>query len=274
MSSMVLDKWRQFRRGLVMNYGRRLLWAMDNFLGRQSLIGATPFFEASQFPWVKTLEDNWRTIRAELEEVLKVREHVPAFHQLSPDQARISKGDNWKTYVLFGFQHRAERNCKLCPETARILETIPKLQNAWFSILAPGYHIPPHRGVTKMLIRCHLGLIVPQQRDRCLIRVGDQYSPWEEGKCIVFDDTYDHEVWNNTEQERVVLFLDIERPLRLPGRLLGKLLLRGVQWTAYVKDARKNLDTWEDRLEAAVQRAEEFQYTDQPAEDKRRDTVN
>jgi len=68
---------------------------------------------------------------------------------------------------------------------------------------------------------------------------------------MVFDDTYDHEVWNQTEQDRAVLFIDIERPLKLPGRWLARFLVRGVQWTAYVQDARKNLATWEDRLEAA-----------------------
>ena len=258
----IAQQWVQLRRRFVMNYGRRLLWAMDNFLGRQSLIGDHPFFEAEQFSWVQTLEANWRTIRTELDEVMKFREHVPAFHQLSPDQQRISKGDNWKTFVIYGFGNRAERNCRLCPETARILGTIPGLQNAWFSILTPGYHILPHRGVTKALIRCHLALLVPQRAEQCWIRVDEQRRHWEEGKCMVFDDTYDHEVWNQTDQDRAVLFIDIERPLKLPGRLLAKFLVRAVQWTAYVQDARKNLATWEDRLEAAVQRAETYQYTD------------
>jgi len=89
---------------------------------------------------------------------------------------------NWKTFVIYGFGNRAERNCRLCPETARILATIPGLQNAWFSILTPGYHILPHRGVTKALIRCHLALLVPQQAEQCWIRVGDQRRHWEEGK--------------------------------------------------------------------------------------------
>ena len=254
-----LQRLREFRRRLVIKYGRYLLQALDRFLGRQSLIGDAPVFEASWFPWVKTLEDNWRVIRAELDSVLKVREHVPAFHEISPDQERISKGDNWKTFVLYGFGRRAERNSRRCPQTARVLETLPGLQNAWFSILAPGYHIPPHRGVTKGVIRCHLGLIVPEERERCVIRVDNQIRQWEEGKCLLFDDTYEHEVWNNTDQERAVLFLDIERPLRLPGRLVSKALLQALQWTAYVKDARNNLATWEDRFEAAVQRAEAFQ---------------
>jgi aspartyl/asparaginyl beta-hydroxylase (cupin superfamily) len=184
---------------------------------------------------------------------------MPSFHELSPDQRRISKGDNWKTFVLYGFGRKAERNCRRCPQTKRVLEEIPGLQNAWFSILAPGYHIPPHHGVSKGLLRCHLALMVPQQRDRCVIRVDDQVLQWEEGKCMVFDDTYEHEVWNDTDEQRVVLFLDIERPFRWAGRLVSKAMIRAIQWTAYVKDARKNLIDWEDRFETAVHTADAFQ---------------
>jgi len=252
------ERLRQFRRRLTIQYGKHTLRTLDRFLGQQSLIGDTPVFDDLTFPWTAMLEDNWHAIRAELDGVLQTREHIPAFHEISPDQKRISKGDHWKTFVLYGFGRPAERNGRHCPETMRVLAAIPGLQNAWFSILAPGYHIPPHRGVTKGVIRCHLALIVPTPPAQCVIRVGDRICQWEEGKCLLFDDTFEHEVWNNTDQERVVLFLDIERPLRLPGRLLSKTLLQGIQWTAYVKDARKNLATWEDRFESAAQRAEAF----------------
>jgi beta-hydroxylase len=241
------------RRRYVKKSGRTLLRAFDRFLGRQSLIGDRPFFDEAQFAYVQTLKDNWQIIRAELDELLKSPERIPAFHQISPDQKRISKGDNWKTFMLRGFGHPMPTNCNLCPETARVLDSIPKLQNAWFSILAPGYHIPPHRGVTKGLLRCHLALIVPQAKEQCRIRVGNETRHWEEGQCMVFDDTYDHEVWNETDERRVVLFLDIERPLRLPGRLANKTTLHLIQMTAYVKDAKKNLASWEERLTSAAQ---------------------
>jgi len=252
------ERLRRFRRVAVKSSGRQLLRLLDRFLGWQSLIGDRPFFPNEMFDYLHILEANFAPIRAELETVMKLRDHVPSFHEISPDQKRISIGDNWKTFVLFGFGHRAERNCRLCPHTAQTLEKLPKLQNAWFSILSPGYKIPPHRGVTKGLLRVHLGLLVPQQADKCFIRVGDQIRHWEEGGCMVFDDTFDHEVQNNTPDYRAVLFIDVERPLRLPGRLVNRGILRLIQWTAYVKDARRNLDDWEDRLQTAVQRAESF----------------
>jgi beta-hydroxylase len=257
----------QLRRHYVKKYGRYTLQTIDHFIGRQSLIGDLPVFDAKQFTWVDILEANWKPIRAELETILKAREYVPSFQQISPDQQRIAKGDNWKTFVLYGFGRQAARNCHYCPETVRVLETISSLRNAWFSILAPGYHIPPHRGVTKGLLRCHLALTVPQQREHCVIRIDDQRLQWQEGKCLVFDDTYEHEVWNNTDEERVVLFIDIDRPLKPLGRLINMGLLNMIQWTAYVKDARRNLVHWEDRFETAMQRAENFNYGDKTDED-------
>ena len=255
----IAEMVRGTRRRYVKKGGRTLLQTLDRLLGKQSLVGDRPFFDETQFAYVDTLEKNWKAIRAELDELLESPEQIPAFHQISPDQKRISKGDNWKTYMLRVFGHPMPTNCARCPETARVLDSIPSLQNAWFSILAPGYHIPPHRGVTKGLLRCHLALIVPQKKELCRIRVDNQIRHWEEGKCMVFDDTFDHEVWNETDQRRVVLFLDIERPLSLLGRVVNKTILHLVQMTAYVKDAKKNLASWEERLASAAQQADGFQ---------------
>lgn len=249
---------RKRRRSFVKKKGKRLIRALGDYMGRQSLVGDVPVFDAARFPWVAGLESNWAAIRAELDSVLTVRELVPSFHEISPDQKRISKGDNWKTFILYGFGFKSENNCLTCPETVRVLETIDGLQTAWFSILAPGYHIPAHRGVTKGVIRCHLGLKVPERSEDCVMRVDQERCQWQEGKCLVFDDTYEHEIWNNTDEERVVLLLDVDRPMRLPGRLLNKALVSGMRWTAYFQDARKNLVAWDQRFERAVRRADGY----------------
>ena len=100
-------------------------------------------------------------------------------------------------------------------ETTRILESIPDMFTAFFSVLAPGKHIPLHRGPYRGLLRCHLALVVPEPRQDCWIEVGGETSTWEEGRCIVFDDTYRHRVENNTGGRRVVLFIDVKRPLEV-----------------------------------------------------------
>ena len=128
------------------------------------------------------------------------------------------------------------------------MEEIPGMMTAFFSILAPGKIIPPHRGPYKGLLRCHLALKVPEPKEQCWIKVGDRIEQWEEGKCLLFDDTYSHNVHNNTEGSRVVLFLDIVRPLRFPGSIINRIILWLIRWSPYIQDARKNQRAWEYKL--------------------------
>ncbi|MFD1693056.1 aspartyl/asparaginyl beta-hydroxylase domain-containing protein [Azotobacter chroococcum] len=138
-----------------------------------------------------------------------------------------------------------DSGCQQCPETARILSAVPGLNSAFFSILGPGAHIPRHTGVTKRILTCHLALVTPTPAERCRIQVAEQTASWREGECLVFDDTYPHEVWNDTEETRVVLLIQFKRPLRLPGRLLGDLFLGAVRRSPFVQEARRNLSAWE-----------------------------
>ena len=112
------------------------------------------------------------------------RDKLPRFQDISPDQMRISPDDKWRTFVFYGFGYPSERNCGLCPETAQVLRRIPGLESALFSILAPGKHVPSHHGVSKGLIRCHLGLKVPRERERCVMDVGPVTRSWEEGRAL------------------------------------------------------------------------------------------
>ncbi|MGE0120772.1 MAG: aspartyl/asparaginyl beta-hydroxylase domain-containing protein [Dongiaceae bacterium] len=249
---------KQTRRRLVKRTGRRIIKRVADLMVRQSLVADRPVHEARQYPFLAPIEADWRKIRAELDDLLKHRANLPSFHEISPDQQYISYGDHWKVFILFGFGVPSERNCARCPETARLLRTVPGLQSAWFSILAPHYHIPRHRGVTKSLLRTHLGLIIPAQRERCRMQVGDETVCWEDGRCLVFDDFYHHEVWNDTEEERVILIFDFERPMRPVGRMINRVLMWGIKQTAYFKDAQRNLKSWDERLESAVQTADKM----------------
>lgn len=235
------ERLRTRRRELVKAYGRSLLRKQARFLYRQSLIGDQPVFDKSIFPWIADLESGWPAIRNELDDVLQMRDELPSFHSISPDQRRISVGDSWKSFGFYVLGDRFEPNCKRCPETTALLERVPNLRNAWFSILSPHYRIPPHRGPTNGIVRVHLGLKVPRDVDNCWIRVDGHVLRWKEGECIVFDDHYEHEVHNDTDEERAVLFFDVDRPLRPAGHLLNRVMIRGIKRTAYVQDAMANL---------------------------------
>ena len=231
-------------RKLVVKFGKYLLRGLGRFQARHSLIATTPFIDNSTFSWVAELENDWRDVRAELDHVLEHPEDIPAFHQLSPDQKRISKGDNWKTFPFWVFGKRLEDNCAVCPRTAAILDTLPDLQNAWFSILAPRYHIPPHKGPTKAVVRMHLGLRVPVEHEQCWIRVDEERYAWQGGEVVLFDDTYEHEVQNHTDELRAVLFVDVLRPMDRLGRWVNAALLALVRSSTYVQAPLKNLRDW------------------------------
>ncbi|MGK7877857.1 MAG: aspartyl/asparaginyl beta-hydroxylase domain-containing protein [Xenococcaceae cyanobacterium] len=240
----------KIREIMVYGIGEKILGQFEKLIPRYSLIGDTVFFDPQQFSWTAELEENWETIRKELEEILNYRDNLPNFQDISPDQAYNASTDNlWKTYFLYGYGFKAKKNCERCPETTSLIEKIPGMKTAFFSILFPGKHIPEHRGPYKGVIRCLLALKVPEPKEKCRIRVADEIRYWEEGKSMMFDDSFPHEAWNETDGIRVVLFLDIVRPMRFPLSLFNHLFLQLIAWSPYVQDANANQKKWDKRLE-------------------------
>ncbi len=246
---------KPFRR-FVKQFGKKAMRWGSRFQSGQSLVPNTPFIDTDHFPFLAEFEEKSEIITAEVREILKHREAIPGFEQVSPDQYRIAVANQWKTFVLYGFGEALPKNCKSAPVTAELLSRVPDVQTAWFSILAPGYHIPAHTGVTKGIVRAHLGLILPKEREKCRIRVDQDIRAWEQGKVLVLDDTYEHEVWNETDDERVILLFDFDRPMKWRGRILNRMLLRALKLTAFYKEPKKNLSDFESRFEAATQRAD------------------
>lgn len=214
----------------------------EAWLGDSSSLGNAPIFSPDTFPWAANLEQNWAAIRQELDQVLADVNGLPSFQDIMPRQNRISPDDKWKTYYFCAFGFVATKNCEQCPKTWELLKDIPGLKVAFFSILAPGKHIPEHRGKHKGLIRYHLGLRVPEPKEKCRIRVDDTITHWEEGKSLIFDDTYYHEVWNDTDGYRVVLFLDIERPFGFPLSLVNATVSKLLTLSPQVKQAKENYE--------------------------------
>lgn len=243
------------RELIVKKLGKNVLWGLERIIARYSLIADTPFFESTQFDWTSTLEQNWGKIREELDVVLQYTDELPRFQDISPDQGNSISQDNlWKTFFLYGYGVKMEQNCSYCPETTRILEQIPDLKTAFFSILLPGKQIPEHRGPYKGVLRCHLALKVPQKREKCGIRVDNEVRHWTQGKTLVFDDSYLHEAWNNTAETRVVLFLDIVRPMSFPASLLNRFLIFLIRKSPFIRDAEKNQQQWDRRIAKVFQK--------------------
>ena len=236
-------------RKLLLTQGGKVLRQLEHLIIRSSLIGDQAQFNPQTFSWVETLESNWLTIRQELETVLQYRDQLPNFQDLSTDQYSITQDNLWKTYLFYGFGIKAQKNCQRCPETTRLLEQIPGMKTAFFSILLPHKHIPRHRGVYKGVVRCHLGLKIPQAQSNCRMQVGEETFYWKEGKCVIFDDTFQHEVWNDTDEVRVVLLLDFVRPLRFPVSWLNQLLISSIARSPFIQDHKVNSIKWENMLD-------------------------
>lgn len=215
--------------------------AMERAIRALGPAGTKTFFDSSEFPWIRELEGEFAVIRAELDAVLEAP--VPEFSELSPPQAAIVKGGSWKSLFLCLTRRPIAENCMRCPETARLLKRIPGLENAFFSVLEGGTHLTPHRGPYGGLLRYHLALCVPRDVASCRIRVGTDVRYWQEGQSLVFDDSHDHEAWNESAERRVVLFVDFARPLPAPMGWANRQLLRLVAQAAFIAELRANLLT-------------------------------
>jgi ornithine lipid ester-linked acyl 2-hydroxylase len=233
---------------LTVSAGERVLAPVERFVGRRSLVGDTPFLAPERFPWIDAIESHWREIRAEVERVLLDHDALPNFQDISRDQIEITDDDRWKTLFLYGYGFRADLVTELCPRTDELVRQIPGMVTAMFSILSPRKHILAHRGPYKGVLRYHLGLIVPRQKEACRIRVGDEIRHWEEGASMIFDDTYEHEVWNDTDELRAVLFLDVMRPLPRTDAALNELVVKGIGISPFIQDAKRNQRAWEKRF--------------------------
>jgi beta-hydroxylase len=210
-------------------------------------IDGREFFDQAEFPWVEEFGGHWQEIRAELEVLLQDLDDVPDFHAVSPHQSAITNDDRWKTHIFYIHGNQCEENCARCPRTVELLQTIPGLKSAMFSILGPRKHIVRHRGPYAGLLRYHLGLVVPEHKERCRIQVGAAVRHWEAGKSLIFDDSHDHEVWNDTDEIRVVLFVDFVRPVPFPLSLWNQLVMGCLRWAPMARTAAKNARTRKSR---------------------------
>ncbi len=231
MSTLPVAQPNAFARAVraLSQTGRRVEAAVEGWLASHSLVETSEIMAAASFPWARTLEANWTTIRRELDEVLRERATMPSMQELSPYQDRIVTGRVWKAFVFRAYGMRFSENCRRCPETAKLIDAIPGVEVAFFSVLEPGAHLAAHRGAYKGLVRTHLGLMVPEPREQVRMRVGAETIVWEEGRAVTFDDTYRHEVWNDTDGVRVVLLIDTPRPLPPGAARINWLILRGAR---------------------------------------------
>lgn len=169
-------------------------------------------------PELRTLEtpENLEAIRGELLALLPTRSDIPKYHDIDPGRLHISSdadGDaSWRVYMLYAMGAKPAENRVRCPRTCALVDAIPDLFQAFFSILEPRKSVPPHEGPYAGYLRYHLPLVVPTDTPPRM-RIKDLWHTWRDGEGLLFDDHWEHEVENHSDQVRVVLIVDILRPM-------------------------------------------------------------
>jgi aspartyl/asparaginyl beta-hydroxylase (cupin superfamily) len=205
---------------------------------------AIPFFDREHFPWMETLEAATDTIRGELMALLDAG--LPGFSPYvayapgTPENqfAPLNHNSKWSSLWLWKDGERQEEAIARCPQTAAVLEELPLCDQpgfaptALFSALAAHTRIPPHTGSTNTRLLVHLPLVLPGPAG---FRVGNETRGWRIGEAWAFDDTIEHEAWNDADETRVIMIFDIWNPLLSAAEreLVSALLAAQRDWLTH-----------------------------------------
>lgn len=178
---------------------------------------AKPWHDKGLFPMCAKLEESWEAIRDELSYALNNRRGFQQFVRRGTDKQTAEDAGvprQWKALYLKEHTEEFPENRATCPETVKIVADEPRLENyVFFSALDPGGFIAPHHATYNWVFNIHLGLVVPDNRsDICGVRVKDEAKGWEEGKCHVFDSSFEHEAWNKADSTRFILVITTYHP--------------------------------------------------------------
>lgn len=196
--------------------------------------------DTKDYHWTKNFRDNWNVILQEYNNYTN-KFDIPYHHQLNSYVSDCDIKRMWKTLYLRAY-NTDTTNVELFPRTMELINNSP-CTLAFFSVLEPGAKLAPHKGIYKGVIRYHLGLVVPTDTNNCFIVVDGKKLTWKVGSDIMFDDMFEHYVENNTDERRVVLFLDIKRNFKNPIlNFINNLLLYFVKSNDVLQDTLEKIN--------------------------------
>lgn len=228
---------RRFRDSLDILAGRKRRYDSQPTVYHVPHLAPIEFFPRERFPWLDAIEARTEAIRDEFLEVLRAETGFAPYVAYPADVplnqwAELNRSPRWSAFHLVKMGRRVEENAARCPKTLAALGSAPqpvmrgRTPSAMFSLLKPKTRIPPHTGVTNARLVVHLPLVVPEA---CGFRVGNDTREWVPGKAWVFDDTIEHEAWNESDRLRTVLIFDIWHPDLTPAeRELVTTMMEGL----------------------------------------------
>src|SRR6478735_5382989 len=177
-----------------------------------SAVPNRPYVDVKLFPELKPLSDNWQMIR---DEALKLFDegHIRAAAKYNDLGFNSFFRRGWKRFYLKWYDAPVPSAVALCPNTVALVQSIPTINGAMFAMLPAGGDLGRHRDPFAGSLRYHLGLVTPNN-DACRIFVDGQPYAWRDGEAVLFDETFIHWAENRTDVDRLILFCDVERPLR------------------------------------------------------------
>jgi len=215
------EKLDRFDQCVDVVLGKKKIYTHEGTLLNYPALPAIQFYDDDLFPWLSELEAATDVVQGELdrllaEDIRKFRPYV-AYEPGTPvnQWQELNHSERWSGYFLWEKGARIEENCARCPQTAALMERLPLINipgfapTVMFSVLLPHTHIPPHAGVTNTRLIGHLPLIVP---DNCRFRVGNETRTLVRGKAWLFDDSIEHEAWNDSDETRIILMIDVWNP--------------------------------------------------------------
>jgi aspartyl/asparaginyl beta-hydroxylase (cupin superfamily) len=194
-------------------------------------------FNVYDFKTDEILRNNYKLIKDEALLLYNNKNKLLNMKDLSNTAfGNIDSEENlWKVYVLKWYDKISDKARRECPNTCKLIDQCDDVYVVMFSIIEPGKYIPPHKGPSTLCLRYHLGLSIPQDKNNCFITVNNEKFIWEEGKSFIFDDTYEHSVINNTNEPRIILFVDIKRPTNFLTSNLNNWLLSKSNFNHFTK---------------------------------------
>lgn len=179
-----------------------------------SKVPTTPFLDVNRFPELAPLRENWETIAAEAK-ALYENDGIRSSERNNDLAFLAFKKRGWKRFYIHWYDEPFPSARELCPKTTELVQSIPMLKSAAFTLLPPGAILGKHRDPFAGSLRYHLGLVTPNSDDCCIWVDGEKHS-WRDGQDVVFDETCIHWAQNETDQARIIFFADITRPLHTP----------------------------------------------------------
>ena len=215
-------------------FGKAVIYLTESII--RLFIKDEIIIDKKQFGWIQDIEANFESIQKEFLLVSSNTGNLLDVTTFSEEQKKVVTPNLWSVFLFRIYNTEIQHNIERCPVTYNCIQQIPDCTTAFFSIMQPNTEVATHRGAYKGYLRYHLGVIVPKDNTQCGLVFDGQVYHWKEKESVVFDDTFEHAVYNRSQEARAVLYIDFIRPMPAFLVWFSKLLTKSINKSLYVQN--------------------------------------